>query len=94
VRVIVAGRHDEDDPSEHLFVDTISYDLHREHGELFVRDVPVLLVRASAHDQGTDDKAGSALNLLRFTAARAIKETFVPPTIAIRLGYREYVRVM
>jgi 1-pyrroline-5-carboxylate dehydrogenase len=35
-----------------------------------------LIVRAS----GTDDKAGSALNLLRFVAARTIKETFVPPT--------------
>ena len=29
---------------------------------------------------GTDDKAGSALNLLRFVAPRTIKETFVPAT--------------
>jgi 1-pyrroline-5-carboxylate dehydrogenase len=29
---------------------------------------------------GTNDKAGSALNLLRWVAPRAIKETFVPPT--------------
>lgn len=28
---------------------------------------------------GTNDKAGSALNLLRWTSARSIKETFVPP---------------
>ena len=27
---------------------------------------------------GTNDKAGSALNLLRWTSARSIKETFVP----------------
>jgi len=29
---------------------------------------------------GTNDKAGSPLNLLRWTSARSIKETFVPPT--------------
>ena len=29
---------------------------------------------------GTNDKAGSALNLLRWTSARSIKETFVPAT--------------
>ena len=29
---------------------------------------------------GTNDKAGSKLNLLRWTSARSIKETFVPPT--------------
>jgi 1-pyrroline-5-carboxylate dehydrogenase len=29
---------------------------------------------------GTNDKAGSYLNLIRWTSARTIKETFVPPT--------------
>ena len=29
---------------------------------------------------GTNDKAGSALNLLRWTSPRSIKETLVPPT--------------
>ena|SRR3990167_4715895 len=29
---------------------------------------------------GTNDKAGSALNLLRWTSVRSIKETFNPPT--------------
>jgi 1-pyrroline-5-carboxylate dehydrogenase len=29
---------------------------------------------------GTNDKAGSPLNLLRWVSPRAIKETFVPPT--------------
>jgi 1-pyrroline-5-carboxylate dehydrogenase len=29
---------------------------------------------------GTDDKAGSSQNLMRFVAARTIKETFAPPT--------------
>jgi len=29
---------------------------------------------------GTNDKAGSILNLLRWVSPRAIKENFVPPT--------------
>jgi len=29
---------------------------------------------------GTNDKAGSPLNLLRWTSLRTVKETFVPPT--------------
>ena len=33
---------------------------------------------------GTNDKAGSPWNLLRWTSPRTIKETFVPPTT---LGY-------
>ena len=28
---------------------------------------------------GTNDKAGSMLNLIRWVSPRAIKETFVPP---------------
>jgi delta 1-pyrroline-5-carboxylate dehydrogenase len=33
-----------------------------------------------ARASGTNDKAGSALNLLRWLSPRTIKETFVPPT--------------
>jgi len=33
-----------------------------------------------ARGSGTNDKAGSHLNLLRWVSARSIKETFVPPT--------------
>jgi 1-pyrroline-5-carboxylate dehydrogenase len=29
---------------------------------------------------GTNDKAGSAGNLMRWTSMRTVKETFVPPT--------------
>ncbi|HEY6510237.1 MAG TPA: aldehyde dehydrogenase family protein, partial [Vicinamibacterales bacterium] len=29
---------------------------------------------------GTNDKAGSKMNLLRWVSARTVKETFVPPT--------------
>ena len=33
-----------------------------------------------ARASGTNDKAGSPLNLLRWVSPRTIKETFVPPT--------------
>jgi hypothetical protein len=33
-----------------------------------------------ARASGTNDKAGSVLNLLRWVSPRSIKETFVPPT--------------
>ena len=33
-----------------------------------------------ARASGTNDKAGSILNLVRWVSPRAIKETFVPPT--------------
>jgi 1-pyrroline-5-carboxylate dehydrogenase len=33
-----------------------------------------------ARGSGTNDKAGSKLNLVRWISARAIKETFSPPT--------------
>jgi len=36
--------------------------------------------RSAARARGTNDKAGSVLNLLRWVSPRAIKETFVPPT--------------
>ena len=32
-----------------------------------------------ARASGTNDKAGSAANLMRWTSQRAIKENFVPP---------------
>jgi 1-pyrroline-5-carboxylate dehydrogenase len=32
-----------------------------------------------ARASGTNDKAGSKLNLLRWVSPRSIKETFVPP---------------
>jgi len=32
-----------------------------------------------ARASGTDDKAGSLLNLIRWVSPQAVKETFVPP---------------
>ena len=33
-----------------------------------------------ARGSGTNDKAGSKMNLLRWVSVRTVKETFVPPT--------------
>jgi 1-pyrroline-5-carboxylate dehydrogenase len=54
-------------------------------GNFYINDKPTGAVVGQqpfggARASGTDDKAGSALNLLRFVTARTIKETFVPPT--------------
>jgi 1-pyrroline-5-carboxylate dehydrogenase len=54
-------------------------------GNLYVNDKPTGAVVGQqpfggARASGTNDKAGSVLNLLRWVSPRAIKETFVPPT--------------
>jgi 1-pyrroline-5-carboxylate dehydrogenase len=58
--------------------------LRNAAGNIYVNDKPTGAVVGQqpfggARQSGTNDKAGSALNLLRWTSARAIKETFVPP---------------
>jgi 1-pyrroline-5-carboxylate dehydrogenase len=54
-------------------------------GNFYVNDKPTGAVVGQqpfggARASGTNDKAGSPLNLLRWTSPRAIKETFAPPT--------------
>jgi 1-pyrroline-5-carboxylate dehydrogenase len=54
-------------------------------GNFYVNDKPTGAVVGQqpfggARASGTNDKAGSALNLIRWTSPRSIKETFVPPT--------------
>jgi 1-pyrroline-5-carboxylate dehydrogenase len=54
-------------------------------GNFYINDKPTGAVVGQqpfggARASGTNDKAGSVLNLLRWTSARAIKETFSPPT--------------
>ncbi|MBV9351216.1 MAG: L-glutamate gamma-semialdehyde dehydrogenase, partial [Mycobacterium sp.] len=54
-------------------------------GNFYVNDKPTGAVVGrqpfgGSRRSGTNDKAGSALNMLRWTSARAIKETFVPAT--------------
>ena len=58
--------------------------LRHAAGNFYVNDKPTGAVVGQqpfggARASGTNDKAGSALNLLRWASARAIKETFVPP---------------
>ncbi len=54
-------------------------------GNYYINDKPTGAVVGQqpfggARASGTNDKAGSVLNLLRWVSPRAIKETFVPPT--------------
>ncbi len=54
-------------------------------GNFYVNDKPTGAVVGrqpfgGSRGSGTNDKAGSKLNLLRWTSPRSIKETFMPPT--------------
>jgi len=54
-------------------------------GNFYINDKPTGAVIAQqpfggSRASGTNDKAGGPLNLIRWTNARTIKETFVPPT--------------
>jgi 1-pyrroline-5-carboxylate dehydrogenase len=54
-------------------------------GNLYVNDKPTGAVVAQqpfggSRASGTNDKAGSMWNLIRWVSPRTIKETFVPPT--------------
>lgn len=54
-------------------------------GNFYINDKPTGAVVGQqpfggSRASGTNDKAGSAQNLMRWTSARSIKETFVPPT--------------
>ncbi len=58
--------------------------LRNAAGNFYINDKPTGAVVGQqpfggARASGTNDKAGSALNLLRWVSARTIKETFVPP---------------
>ena len=59
--------------------------LRHAAGNFYINDKPTGAVVGQqpfggARASGTNDKAGSALNLYRWLSARTIKETFVPPT--------------
>ncbi|MGW5228448.1 L-glutamate gamma-semialdehyde dehydrogenase [Nocardia niigatensis] len=66
-------------------VATASERLRYAAGNFYINDKPTGAVVGQqpfggSRASGTNDKAGSAQNLLRWTSARTIKETFVPPT--------------
>jgi 1-pyrroline-5-carboxylate dehydrogenase len=59
--------------------------LRHSAGNFYINDKPTGAVVnqqpfGGGRGSGTNDKAGSYLNLLRWVSARTIKETFVPPT--------------
>ncbi len=60
-------------------------ELRHAAGNFYLNDKPTGAVVGQqpfggARASGTNDKAGSVLNLLRWVSARSIKETLVPPT--------------
>lgn len=66
-------------------IDLASKKLENSAGNFYINDKPTGAVVGQqpfggARGSGTNDKAGSAMNLLRWVSARTIKETFVPPT--------------
>jgi 1-pyrroline-5-carboxylate dehydrogenase len=59
--------------------------LRQAAGNIYINDKPTGAVVGQqpfggARASGTNDKAGSAYNLLRWASPRVVKETFVPPT--------------
>ncbi|MEV0714447.1 L-glutamate gamma-semialdehyde dehydrogenase [Asanoa sp. NPDC050611] len=66
-------------------VDKVSEVLRYAAGNFYINDKPTGAVVGQqpfggARASGTNDKAGSWHNLIRWTSPRTIKETFVPPT--------------
>ncbi len=66
-------------------LETATKMLQHAAGNFYINDKPTGAVVGQqpfggARGSGTNDKAGSALNLIRWVSPRTIKETFVPPT--------------
>lgn len=66
-------------------IEQVSKKLENAAGNFYINDKPTGAVVGQqpfggARASGTNDKAGSLLNLLRWVSARTIKETFVSPT--------------
>ena len=66
-------------------VELATHKLRNAAGNFYINDKPTGAVVGQqpfggARASGTNDKAGSMLNLYRWLSARTVKETFVPPT--------------
>jgi 1-pyrroline-5-carboxylate dehydrogenase len=66
-------------------IQAIANSLRHTAGNFYINDKPTGAVVGQqpfggGRASGTNDKAGSLLNMIRWTTPRAIKETFVPPT--------------
>ena len=74
---------------DRAFIDRATNALRDAAGNFYVNDKPTGAVVGQqpfggGRASGTNDKAGSSLNLQRWMSPRAVKETFVPAT---ELGY-------
>ncbi|RAJ98249.1 delta-1-pyrroline-5-carboxylate dehydrogenase [Larkinella arboricola] len=70
---------------DRYIIERVAKKLSNAAGNFYINDKPTGAVVGQqpfggARASGTNDKAGSSLNLLRWVSARAIKETLVPPT--------------
>jgi 1-pyrroline-5-carboxylate dehydrogenase len=66
-------------------IERAAYVLRHSAGNFYINDKPTGAVVnqqpfGGARASGTNDKAGSYLNLIRWVSARSVKETLVPPT--------------
>ena len=71
--------------ADRYIIDYATNALENAAGNFYINDKPTGAVVGQqpfggARGSGTNDKAGSVWNLLRWTSNRTIKETFVPPT--------------
>lgn len=71
--------------SDRYAIEQATYALRNAAGNFYINDKPTGAVVGQqpfggARGSGTNDKAGSMINLLRWVSPRTIKETFVPPT--------------
>jgi 1-pyrroline-5-carboxylate dehydrogenase len=71
--------------SDRYAIETAAKKLENAAGNFYINDKPTGAVVGQqpfggARGSGTNDKAGSIWNLLRWVSNRTIKETFVPPT--------------
>jgi len=65
-------------------IEYITKRLENTAGNFYINDKPTGAVVGQqpfggARGSGTNDKAGSYLNLIRWTSVRTIKENFLPP---------------
>ncbi|MFT3770626.1 MAG: aldehyde dehydrogenase family protein [Minicystis sp.] len=75
--------------TDRTFIERALRSLRFTAGNVYINDKPTGAVVGQqpfggARASGTNDKAGSPLNLYRWVSPRAIKETFVPPRV---VGY-------
>jgi 1-pyrroline-5-carboxylate dehydrogenase len=71
--------------NDRLAIDLATRKLRDAAGNFYINDKPTGAVVGQqpfggSRGSGTNDKAGSILNLFRWVSPRAIKETFIPPS--------------